>query len=124
MQYEFMDKSRENLKEAEICFENNLYNASVNRAYYDAFHAAISALAARGIKKEKFDHKWVQAEFSGRLIKRSKAYPAKVKAYLMKMQIVRNDADYKVRQISRKKAQGQLAKAGEMLALVRKELER
>ena len=82
MKYEFMDKARENLATAEICFENKLYNASANRAYYAAFQAAVSALADSGIKKEKLDHKWVQAEFSGRLITRRKTYPAKVKAYL------------------------------------------
>ena len=34
MKYEFMDKAKENLAAAEICFENRLYNASANRAYY------------------------------------------------------------------------------------------
>ncbi len=123
MKYEFMNKTRENLAAAEICFENRLYNASANRAYYAAFQAAVSALADSGIKKEKLDHKWVQAEFSGRLITRRKVYPAKVKAYLMKMQIIRNDADYKMRQVSRKKAQRQLTMAREILTLIRKELE-
>lgn len=123
MQSEFMDKARENLAAAEICFENNLFNASANRAYYAGFHAAVCALATRGIKRDKLDHKWVQSEFSGRLVKRRKIYPAKAKAYLMRMQTVRNDADYKSRPISRKKAQGQLARARDMLALIRKELE-
>jgi len=41
----------------------------------------------------------------------------------MKMQIVRNDADYKMRQVSRKKAQRQLTRAREILTLIRKELE-
>jgi len=122
MKYEFMDKARENLSAAEICFENKLYNACANRAYYAAFQAAVAALADSGIRKEKLDHKWVQAEFSGRLITRRKVYPAKVKAYLMKMQIVRNDADYKTRLVSRKKAYQQLDRAREILKLIRKRL--
>jgi len=124
MKSEFMDKAKENLAAAEICFENELYNACANRAYYAAFQAAVSALADRGIKRENLNHKWVQAEFSGRLITRRKVYPAKVKSYIMKMQTVRNDADYKTRQISKKEALRQLARAREILTLIKKELER
>ena len=124
MKYEFMDKAKENLAAAEICFENRLYNASANRAYYAAYHAAISALADRGIKKEKLDHKWVQAEFSGRLIKRSKVYPAKVKSFLMDMQNIRNDADYEMHKVGKNAARKQLAMAREIIILVVKELEK
>lgn len=122
MQSEFMDKARENLAAAEICLENNLFNASANRAYYAGFHAAVCALMARGIKKDKLDHKWVQAEFCGRLIKRRKVYPAKVKAHLMDMQNIRNLADYKMQKIGRNTARKQLLMARELISLVGKEL--
>ena len=122
MKYEFMDKARENLAAAEICFENDLFNASANRAYYAAFQAAVSALADRGIKKEKLNHQWVQAEFNSKLISRRKVYSGKVKPYLMKMQTVRNEADYDSQKISKKVARRQLSRAREMLNMIRKEL--
>ena len=122
MKYEFMDKAKENLAAAEICFENRLYNASANRAYYAAFHSAISALAGRGIKREKLNHKWVQAEFNSQLISRRKVYSGKLKPYLMKMQTVRNEADYDSQKISKKVARRQLSRAREILNMIRKEL--
>lgn len=38
---EYLTKVLENLKAAELLFEAGLYNASANRAYYAAFHAAL-----------------------------------------------------------------------------------
>ena len=124
MKYEFLDKARENLAAAEICFENEMYDACANRAYYAAFQAAVSALADRGIKKEKLDHRWVQAEFSSRLIWRQKIYSSKIKSYLMKMQNVRNEADYKMQKVSKNVARKQLSKAREIIIAVKKELEK
>ena len=72
MKTEFLAKAKENLTAAQICFENGLYNACANRAYYAALHAAVAALAHRGIKRNKIDHGQVQADFSGELIKRRK----------------------------------------------------
>jgi len=36
---EFLNKAEENLTAAQICFENGLYNACANRAYYAALSA-------------------------------------------------------------------------------------
>jgi uncharacterized protein (UPF0332 family) len=38
-------KNQESLEAAKILYEEGLYKASANRAYYSAFHAAIAALA-------------------------------------------------------------------------------
>ncbi len=75
MKTEFLAKAEENLTAAHICFENGLYNACANRAYYAALHAAVAALAHRGIRRDKISHGQVQADFSGELIKRRKVYP-------------------------------------------------
>ena len=72
----------------------------------------------------KFDHKWVQAQFSDRLIKRDKIYPAKLKSYLMEMQIIRNRADYKEENVSKKEAFRQIRKSKEMVRLIEQELEK
>lgn len=121
---EFLSKAKENLTAAQVCFENGLYNACANRVYYAALQAVISALAHRGIKRDKIDHGQVQADFSGELIKRRKVYPAKLKSYLSDMQLVRNQADYSAKQISRKVARLWLLKSEEMLGLIGKEIEK
>lgn len=84
--------------------------------------AAVAALADNGIKRDRIDHKWVQAEFAGKLIKSRKIYPTKLKSYLTDMQMVRDNADYSDENISRKKAAEQLSMAGEMLSMIEKEL--
>jgi uncharacterized protein (UPF0332 family) len=124
LKQEFLDKAKENLKIAQMSFEHECYNACANRAYFAAFQAAVAALISRGATRGKFDHKWVQAEFSEKLIKRQKIYPAKAKSWLMKMQLLRNKADYEHRHVSRKDAHAQLKRAGEMLGFIEKETER
>jgi uncharacterized protein (UPF0332 family) len=121
---EFLNKAKENLTAAQVCFDNGLFNACANRAYYAALQAAISALAHRGIKRDKIDHGQVQADFSSELINRRKIYPAKLKSYLSDMQLVRNQADYSAKQISRKVAHLRLSKSEEMLGLIGKEIEK
>ena len=122
MKTEFLAKAEENLAAAQVCFENGLYNACANRAYYSALQAAIAALAHRGIRRDRIDHGRVQADFSGELIKRRKIYPAKLKSYLSDMQFVRDKADYTDKSISMKIAERMLAKLKELVGLVGKEI--
>jgi len=122
MTTEFFYKAKDNLNVAQWCFENGYYDACANRAYYAALQAAVAALADKGIKRDRIDHKWVQAEFAGKLVKSRKIYPTKLKSYLPDMQMVRDDADYSDENVSRKLASGQLSKAREMLTMIGKEL--
>ncbi|MCP4661272.1 MAG: HEPN domain-containing protein [bacterium] len=92
----FTAKASENLRAAELLFESQLYNACSNRAYYAALHAAVAALAKDGIHFDRVDHSAVQARFSGELIRRRKVYPGRFRSYLMRLQVVRDNADYKV----------------------------
>jgi len=121
MTTDFFYKAKDNLKVAQWSFDNGYYDACANRAYYAALQAAVAALADKGIKRDRIDHKWVQAEFSGKLIRSRKVYPTKLKSYLMDMQRVRDDADYSGENISRKKAAEQLRKSEEMLTMIGKE---
>jgi len=98
---EFLNKAKENLTAAQVCFDNGLFNACANRAYYAALQAAIAALAHRGIKRDKIDHGQVQADFSRELINRRKIYPSKFKSYLPDIQFVRNQADYSGENVSK-----------------------
>jgi len=121
---EFLSKAEENLKSAQLNFDNEFYNACANRAYYAAFQAAIAALSAHGIISGKNEHSWVQSEFNLQLIRRKKVYPAKLKAYLPNMQDIRNKADYSERSTSKGIAYKQLSWAAEMVGFIEKELNR
>ncbi|MBF0103311.1 MAG: HEPN domain-containing protein [Desulfobacterales bacterium] len=117
-------KAKNNLMAAQLCYDNGFYDGCANRAYYAGFQASIAALIHRGIKRDKIDHKLVQADFSEQLIKRQKIYPAKLKSYLMDMQLIRNRADYTHESISQKLALLQISKAKEMMELIGKDIEK
>jgi uncharacterized protein (UPF0332 family) len=119
----FFRKAEKNLAAAEICFENNLYDAAANRAYYAVFQAAVAALAHYGIQKKRLDHEWAQAQFNGKLVKRRKVFPGKLKSYLPDMQALRDLADYKTDSVSKKDASRQNEKAREMLRFIGKEIQ-
>jgi len=118
----FITKAKENIQAAQLLFDNNLYNASANRAYYAAFHAALAALSDAGIQSERLSHEATQAHFSDQLIRRRKIYPGHLKSYLLDLQAVRDDADYKLKLISKKVAWRQVHKAKEFLERVEKEI--
>ncbi len=121
---EFFDKARANLSAAQLCYDNDLFDASANRAYYAAFQAAVAALAHKGIKrKDRLDHEWVQAQFNGRLIRRDKLFPGKIRSYLPDIQAIRNIADYRNDSVSKKETARQLAKAKEFILLISKEID-
>ena len=122
MTTEFFQKAKNNLNAAQLCFDNGLYDACANRAYYAALQAAVAALEDKGIKRDRIDHGWVQAEFAGKLIRNRKIYPAKLKSHLTDMQMVRDRADYSGENISKNKASEQIRKSGEMLTMIEKEL--
>ena len=95
-------KSEENLTAAELCLEYDLRNASVNRAYYAMFQAAIAALTKFGIPRrgKRWGHGYVQVQFSGALIQRRKVFPNRFKDALPDIIAYRNEADYGTIQIS------------------------
>jgi uncharacterized protein (UPF0332 family) len=117
----FVAKAEENIRAAEILFRQELYNASANRAYYAALHAAVDALARSGFQVERIDHDKVQANFNGELIRRKKAYPRHLKSHLMDLQTVRNIADYRATPVSKKVARRQLSRAQEYVEALREE---
>ena len=120
----FWNKADENLKAAQLCFDNGFYNACANRAYYAMFHAAIAILIIKGFPptKKHIDHGWVQSNFVSELIKRRKTFQSKFKSYLQDAQMVRNDADYKNLLVSQKVARRQLSKSKELIAVIKEEL--
>lgn len=122
MKNKFFAKAKENLRASQILFDNDLFNASVNRAYYAAYQAAIAGLANIGITNPKNDHKWVQATFNRELINRRKKYPSKFRSYLVDMQTNRNQADYTEEFLGKKLAKQQFRNAKEFVKTIEKGL--
>lgn len=120
---EFLDKAREALLGAESELANRRYNNAANRAYYACFLAAIAALMHDGIRAEKWEHDFVQARFSGVLIRQRKLYPAHVARYLPDNFDIRRQGDYKPTEVSRSQAQQAVARAKEFVRLVEHRVE-
>ena len=112
----FLNKAIENLKSAELLFENSFYNASTNRAYYASFHLAIAAIYSIGIIPS-IDHKTIQSLFSENYFNRRKIVPSKYKGYLATMQDNRNSADYKDG-VSKRIAKQQIKDANEFFFVI------
>ncbi|OQX02032.1 MAG: hypothetical protein BWK80_58755 [Desulfobacteraceae bacterium IS3] len=45
---EFLDKAKNNLAVARLCYEKEFYDACANRAYFATFQAAVAALTESG----------------------------------------------------------------------------
>jgi uncharacterized protein (UPF0332 family) len=122
MKESFLNRATENLKAAELLFENEFYNASANRAYYAAFHIAIAAIYNIGVIPN-IDHKTVQSLFFDNYFNRRKIFPSKYKEYLSDIQVIRNSADYK-QGISKRISKEQLKLAKEFFELVKSSIEK
>ncbi len=107
---ELLAKAQENIKSAELSFEGECYNASANRAYYAAIHAAAAAIFHAGLDV-KIDHRVVLSLFANTLISARKMYSSELKSHLYDLQNVRNIADYSTKSVSKKEASKQLALA-------------
>jgi uncharacterized protein (UPF0332 family) len=107
----FLNLAKENILAAELLFDNNMFNASANRAYYAAFHIAIVYLFEKAFEP-KIDHKNVLSLFINEFINKKKTFPSKLKQDFYDLQGNRNDADYKSG-ISKKTALFQLKIAKE-----------
>jgi uncharacterized protein (UPF0332 family) len=107
MNESFIARAKENLADAEAALEATRYNASANRAYYAAFHAAIAALLHFG-HKVNIDHTPVRSDFSRFLINERKVFPSAMKNDLRDLMAVRGTADYGLDGISKKTAFAQL----------------
>ncbi|MCU0426312.1 MAG: HEPN domain-containing protein [Candidatus Kapabacteria bacterium] len=121
MNNEFFLKAENNLRAAKVLYELDLFDASVNRAYYAAFHAALAVIEIKGLQPHT-DHAKVQATFNSEVIRRSKHITISYKHYLLTMQDARNLADYKPFAIAKQRATKQIKMAQEFLNIIRVEM--
>jgi uncharacterized protein (UPF0332 family) len=119
----FLEKSEENLAAATSELSAGRYNASANRAYYAAFHAAICALARVGIRppgrEGYWGHDFVQAQFSGQLVNRRKLYPSGLRSVLNDLATLREQADYRTQSVDEIQARRAVRKAEDLVGAVR-----
>lgn len=86
-----IDKAKEDLRAAEILFENNLFSQSLNRSYYPIFHAVRAVFVY-----EKFDsrkHSGIISHFNKRYIKEG-IFDKEYSKILMGAEKIRNKSDY------------------------------
>ena len=116
----FWEKALENVDSAASELTNRRYNASANRSYYAAFHAAIVALLRKGIRPQgsQWGHSFVQAQFAGQLVTRRKAYPSSLRDTLPRLEELRQRADYKTTHVSQTQALRALRRAQEFIVSV------
>jgi uncharacterized protein (UPF0332 family) len=101
--------------------EHGFWNASANRAYYAAFHAAMVFLLRNGIPVEP-DHRKAQNAFNGEAVARRKLLLSRWKEFLGELQDVRNNADYKNKGVSKSRAKEQLSRAREFISTLLPEI--
>ncbi len=117
-----IDKAKESLQAAELCYTHKLYNSTANRAYYAMFQAAVVALEVGGAKAvgARWSHARVQSSFASELIRKRKVYPRSLARLLTDGLQVRNEADYTTINISKRRANRALRWAHDFVQQVEK----
>ena len=120
----FIQKAKENLAAAKVCYSNNYYNACANRLYYAMFQIAVAVLIYKGFPPTQgsIGHEWTQSTFARELINRQKAIAGRFRAYLYDAQSLRNTADYYESGVSKKSVERQLKKAEEFVTALQLEV--
>jgi uncharacterized protein (UPF0332 family) len=112
----YRQKAWESLAGAESETANGRYNNNAaNRAYYACYQAAIAAPVSAGLRRSRWDHDYVQAQFAGQLIARRKLYPSELRSVLSDLSVLRVEADYEQKNVSRSSAHRAVRDAGRFL---------
>ena len=117
-----IEKAKESLQAAELCYAHKLYNSTANRAYYAMFQAAVVALEVGGAKAvgARWSHARVQSSFSSELIRKRKIYSRSLARLLTDALQIRHEADYTTIEISKRRANKVLRWARDFVAQVEK----
>jgi uncharacterized protein (UPF0332 family) len=116
----FLRKAEESLSSAEDDYAKERYNACARSVYYSAFHASIAALLFEGVRPTgRWEHRYVDSQFSGVLVYRRKRYPARFRTLLAICFRSRVDADYSSLSVPQRKAARILGDVRDLLELVR-----
>jgi uncharacterized protein (UPF0332 family) len=99
----YLRKARESLASAQADATAKRYNSAANRSYYASFQAAVAALIHTGIRPDnnQWQHRFVNNQFSGRLVRRRKLLAGDLPAMLDDLFRIRVVADYESSDVSR-----------------------
>jgi uncharacterized protein (UPF0332 family) len=101
----------------------SLFNACANRAYYEAFQAAVAVLAHfKLIQVKRIEHRAIQGLFNSELVHKRKIFPNHLKSCLSVLQDLRDIADYEGQMVSKSKATVQLRLAKEFIDSILQEI--
>lgn len=110
-----LDRAMEELKAAELMFQNEMWRATVSKTYFVYLHTARTLLGAKGVTPQS--HKGVNVLFSYHLVK-PKIVDQKYGTILRNMEERRIDADYELGvEFKCDDAETALARAKEFLAV-------
>lgn len=116
-----LERAKEDLADAELCYKNRRYLSANNRAYYSIFHSIKSVLAIERVDFKR--HKDVIAYFNQHYIKTEK-FPKQISRKITQACKVREDSDYDDEFIpTDEQTKNQIDTAGELIELVEKYLE-
>jgi uncharacterized protein (UPF0332 family) len=116
----YIRKARESLASAGADVRAKRYNSAANRAYYSAFQAAVAALIHWRVRAADTDweHRFVSAEFSSKLIRRRKVFARELGNVLPPLFELRIEADYRRTDVSAKAAGVALKRASVFVSAV------
>ena len=87
-------KAQKFLKSARVLLENGDYDSCISRCYYAVFHASVALLETLGVKQEKWEHRFVLAEFNKQFVHRRKMFPSEISETMHTLFRQRREADY------------------------------
>lgn len=106
-----LNTAKQDLKAANLLYENSIYNAAVNRAYYAIFHAMRAVLAIDGVDFKK--HSGVISYFNKEYIKKG-VFDKRFSKIIQNANISRTGSDYEdFYDVSKQEAKDKCAEAME-----------
>ena len=113
-----LSRAKQDVSDAELCYQNNRYLVANNRAYYAIFHAIRAVFALERVDFKR--HKDVIAHFNQYYIK-SNVFPRIIGKKISQASSIREDSDYDDEFIAKEdKTKEQIETAKELIELVEK----
>jgi uncharacterized protein (UPF0332 family) len=118
----WLSKAEESLASAQADFDAGRFNSCARGTYYACFQAAVAALITEDVVAPRWGHAYVQAQFSGVLIRRRKRYPTGLREALPLALQLRLRADYQEASVSQRLAGRQLEQARNIVGSVKEQI--
>jgi len=110
-----LEKAKEFLAAAEVCFSKDYLNATATCSYYAFFWAAAVALGREGFHQEAWSHGGLRDTFFTELVKKRNLYPRNFREFFSRAYDERLTACYKTQNIGKKVTQRTLTHGKEFI---------